>query len=82
VPLVSGVGFFLPIGLLPYPVPIDVVVGPPIDVPKYEGDVKSPEFHQLVNKTHAQYVAALKQLFDDNKEKYAKGNIELRLVDD
>lgn len=80
-PIVYGVGFFLPIGLLPYPVPIDVVVGAPIEVPKYDGDIDSAEFRALVDKYHGKYVNALKQLFDENKEKYGKGDVELRLVD-
>jgi hypothetical protein len=36
------------------------------------GDESSAEFAALVDQTHARYVAALRQLFQDNKEKYAK----------
>ena len=32
-----GRGFFLPFGFLPFPVPLDVVVGEPIHVEKFEG---------------------------------------------
>jgi Diacylglycerol acyltransferase len=36
-------GLFLGRGLLPLQTPINIVVGAPIDVPRFEGDVKSPE---------------------------------------
>lgn len=36
-PLCYGTGLLLPVGLLPYPVPLDVVVGSPLEVPKFEG---------------------------------------------
>ena len=36
-PVAFGKGIFLPWGLLPYPVPLNVVVGAPIDVEKFQG---------------------------------------------
>lgn len=36
IPLAFGRGVFLPFGLLPYPVPLHIVVGAPIEVEKYE----------------------------------------------
>lgn len=37
-PLYLGTGLFTSVGFLPYPVQLNVVVGAPIDVPKYEGE--------------------------------------------
>ncbi|KAL4526931.1 hypothetical protein Ndes2526A_g01348 [Nannochloris sp. 'desiccata'] len=37
IPLAFGRGVFLPYGLLPYPVPLNIVVGAPIEVEKYKG---------------------------------------------
>lgn len=37
VPLYFGRGLLLPWGFLPYPVPLDIVVGAPLAVPKFEG---------------------------------------------
>ncbi len=36
IPLAFGRGVFLPWGLLPYPVPLNIVVGAPIEVEKYQ----------------------------------------------
>jgi len=36
IPLAFGRGVFFPWGLLPYPVPLNIVVGAPIEVGKYE----------------------------------------------
>lgn len=80
-PLYFGRGFFLPFGFLPFPVPLDVVVGEPIHVEKFEGSESSGEFDALVDKYHAQYVAALQKLFEDNRHKHAKGEADLRLAE-
>lgn len=45
------------------------------------GDIHSAEFNALVDKYHAQYVAALRKLWEENREKYAKGEGELTLVE-
>lgn len=37
VPICIGVGLFMPFGILPYPVPLNIVIGKPIDVPRYTG---------------------------------------------
>jgi len=37
VPICIGVGLFMPFGILPYPVPLNIVIGKPVDVPKYTG---------------------------------------------
>lgn len=80
-PLAYGKGVFLPWGLLPLPVPIHAVIGDPIPVPKYEGDLDSAEFHALVDKYHSLYVDTLKKLFDDHKEKYADKDAVLEIVE-
>lgn len=80
-PLFFGTGFLLPLGLLPYPVPLDIVVGAPLDVPKFEGDESSAEFDALVDKYHGLFVAALQALFEAHREKYAKGEASLQLVE-
>lgn len=36
-PIAIGVGVFSPYGIMPYPVPLNIVVGKPIDVPKFTG---------------------------------------------
>lgn len=36
-PLYFGRGVLLPVGFLPFPVPLDVVVGEPLPVQKFEG---------------------------------------------
>jgi len=38
-PFAFGVGVFLPYGLVPYPVPLNVVMGAPIEVEQYKGVV-------------------------------------------
>lgn len=37
IPIYSGTGLFLPFGFLPFPVQMDVVVGAPIEVPRFTG---------------------------------------------
>lgn len=37
VPFFHGVGVFLPWGIVPYPVPINIVLGGALEVPKFEG---------------------------------------------
>jgi hypothetical protein len=72
VPLFYGTGLVLPWGFLPFPVPLEVVVGEPLEVERFSGDEGSAEFQALVDRLHARYVAALTELFDSNKEKFAK----------
>ena len=40
-PVAFGRGVFLPWGLLPYPVRLNIVVGAPIDVEKYTGNANT-----------------------------------------
>lgn len=80
-PIWRGRGLFGGRGILPLPRKLDVVVGAPIDVPRYDGDVTSAEFHALVDKYHAIYMEALQKLFDDNKDTYAQGESTLELAE-
>ncbi|KAK9831448.1 hypothetical protein WJX81_006091 [Elliptochloris bilobata] len=69
IPLVYGEGLFgLPFGILPHRVPITTVVGRPIEVPKFKGDLKSEEGQALVERYHAMFVAGLKQVWEEHKE--------------
>ena len=45
------------------------------------GDLHSAEFHALVDKYHATYTQALTKLFEEHKDKYAKGERDLRIVE-
>lgn len=58
------------------------VVSGALYVCRFDGDVKSPDGMQLVDEYHSQYVAALKALWNDNKDKYAKRRVsELQTVE-
>ena len=84
IPLAFGRGIFMPWGLLPYPVPLNIVVGAPIEVEKYEeaGSGRGGAvFEALVDKYHRQYVTALLELFDQHKEKFAKDAADMRLLE-
>jgi 2-acylglycerol O-acyltransferase 2 len=80
IPLAFGRGIFLPWGLLPYPVPLNIVVGAPIEVEKYDCQ-DGAVFDALVDKYHKQYVTALLQLFDQHKEKFAKEASDMRVLE-
>lgn len=70
-PFFWGVGLFGGTGLLCRKVPLTAVVGAPIQVEKFAGSCKDPAFAEQVDKYHAQYVEALKQLYEEHKQKYA-----------
>ncbi len=64
-PLAHGDGIMTPgTGLLPRRQPLHIVVGRPIDLPKYTGDLHSGEGQKLADEFHGQYVAALQALWD------------------
>ncbi|KAL3162067.1 diacylglycerol O-acyltransferase 1 [Trebouxia sp. C0009 RCD-2024] len=72
VPLFMGTGLLgYPLGLLPKPRPLVTVVGKPVPVPKWQGDLHSPEGRQLADKYHTLYVTALKDLYNQHKDLYA-----------
>jgi hypothetical protein len=81
IPLAFGRGLFLPWGLLPYPVPLNIVVGAPIEVEKYEASTRGAVFDALVDKYHRQYVTALLELFDGHRSKFAKHACDMRLLE-
>lgn len=80
-PVAFGRGVFLPWGLLPWPVPLNVVVGAPIDVERWEGEPGGAAFEAMVDKYHKLYVSALMKLFEDHKERFAKGAADMQLVE-
>jgi len=61
-------------GLMPYPKPLNVVVGGAVDFDPSKVLQDNPEagLDQFVDAYHEQYVAAVKKLYDQHKEKYAK----------
>lgn len=80
IPLFHARGIFnYQYGLMPYRLPINVVVGEPIDCP----EVKDPS-NELVQEYRDKYIASLKKLFNENRHKYWKNhpNSQLRIVDE
>ncbi|PSC70847.1 Diacylglycerol acyltransferase [Micractinium conductrix] len=80
------IGFTFPlyfgrIGLLPFGVPLDVVVGAPLALPKWEGPEEGAAYEAAVDRGHAAYCAALHSLFEQHRERYAKGEAGLQLVE-
>ena len=60
---------WLSIGLLPLPRKITTVVGEPVEIKRpFEGDLRSGEGAELVDKYHRRYLKALRKLYDDHKE--------------
>ncbi|KAA6422675.1 MAG: diacylglycerol acyltransferase type 2A [Trebouxia sp. A1-2] len=82
VPLAHGRGFFYgPVGLLPFREPINVVVGGPLQVEQYNGDMKSTEAEQLVSKYHQEYIQKLQALYDAHKDVFFSDRVsDMRLV--
>eukprot|EP00013_Stygamoeba_regulata_P029556 CAMPEP_0177648162 /NCGR_PEP_ID=MMETSP0447-20121125/10683_1 /TAXON_ID=0 /ORGANISM="Stygamoeba regulata, Strain BSH-02190019" /LENGTH=341 /DNA_ID=CAMNT_0019150789 /DNA_START=74 /DNA_END=1099 /DNA_ORIENTATION=- len=71
-PLFQGRGVFnYTFGILPQRRPLTAVVGAPIPLPKLE----NPSREQIL-KYHTIYVEALRQLFEDHREKYAQPGTE------
>jgi hypothetical protein len=56
---------------IPRKVPITVVVGHPIQVPKAARDDK--QFEAYVDDAHERYTAAIQQLYEDFREEYNDG---------
>ncbi|CAI4834350.1 CNT_collapsed_G0052210.mRNA.1.CDS.1 [Saccharomyces cerevisiae] len=63
-------------GLLPFRAPINVVVGRPIYVEK---KITNPP-DDAVNHFHDLYIAELKRLYYENREKYGVPDAELKIV--
>ncbi|CAG2118807.1 unnamed protein product [Medioppia subpectinata] len=73
-PMFHGRGIFqYNIGILPFRKPITTVVGKPIDVKQ----VDNPSDEEI-NELHNKYIKSLKELFEENNEKY--GNKDLKLI--
>lgn len=65
-------------GLMPYPKPLNVVVGAPVEfdpskVLQREPNNEQVGLEQFVDAYHEQYVAALKQLWNQHKDRYDSG---------
>lgn len=71
-PVLTGAGFWSGTGPLPRSLPLTTVVGSPVQVDKWEGSVSGPEFNAAVDKLHSRYVKALKDLWNENKDRYGK----------
>ncbi|KAL3145161.1 hypothetical protein ABBQ38_001761 [Trebouxia sp. C0009 RCD-2024] len=81
IPIFWGQGAITSIGFLPKRSPINTVVGAPIAVPRFAGDIKSPEGLNLTQEYHNKYVKALQTLWDTNKCKFSKDSVDLGLVE-
>lgn len=75
IPIFYGHSTFLPpalrwltFGLLPLPRKITTVVGEPVKVKQFKGDLRSGKGAELVNKVHRKYLKALRKLYDGHKE--------------
>jgi hypothetical protein len=58
-PLAWGEGLIILItrwGLLPHRVPLSTVVGPPLELPRWEGPCRGEEFDKAVELAHARWV--------------------------
>ncbi|KAF6248759.1 diacylglycerol acyltransferase [Scenedesmus sp. NREL 46B-D3] len=74
-PNAVGTGLFFGSGLMPFKRPLHTVVGAPVEFDPSAALKDYPEagLDQLVDAYHAQYVAALKQLWNEHKDKYDSG---------
>eukprot|EP00884_Botryococcus_braunii_P010435 jgi/Botrbrau1/19393/Bobra.0338s0023.1 len=75
-------GILVPFGLLAPSGrgPLPVVTGSPLECPKFEGDINSPEGMALVDEYHQKYIDSLLALWDKHKDEYApdrKGEMQL-----
>jgi hypothetical protein len=66
----------------PTPAPTECVTrGSCLAASRLAGDLESAEFSALVDKYHKRYVDALVALFNEHKDKYARGEGDLTLVE-
>ncbi|KAI7841882.1 hypothetical protein COHA_004411 [Chlorella ohadii] len=71
-PLAYGRGILgLSAGPWPEKVPLAAVVGAPLELPPFKGDLRSEAGRAHVDACHALYCAALQKLYDEHKDKYA-----------
>ena len=64
---------------MPHPVKLTLAIGPPIKVPK-PAEVGTEPPTELVEKVHAEYVAAVRALFESHKESAGYGDRQLNIV--
>ena len=71
-PFFWGVGLFSGLGLLPKSVPLNTVVGEPIDVPQYHATGPyDPRMHELVEEVHGRFLAAMQAMWETHKDRFA-----------
>ena len=82
VPLFHARGIFnYDVGLMPYRTTVNVVVGKPIKVVQ-QGGKEGKVDESYLDQVHAEYVAELKRLWNEYKNKFAKDReAELEIVD-
>ena len=73
VPFVRGRWFTL----MPFAIPVTLVIGPPMELPRVEEKDLTDE---IVDKYHAKHVEALRKLYDEHKEACGYGDITLKIV--
>eukprot|EP00877_Chromochloris_zofingiensis_P002359 jgi/Chrzof1/12123/Cz06g22030.t1_DGAT2G[v5.2] len=72
-PEAVGVGLFTKLGLMPYPRPLNVVVGKPVSFDPSSLDLnKEQSLDVFVDAYHAQYKTALQDLWQQHKNTFAK----------
>lgn len=69
-------------GLMPHPLPLNVVVGPPVvfDIARCEGGEEVDSLDKMVDSYHAQYVKAMRKLYSEHAPKYTPG-VPLNIVE-
>jgi len=71
-PFFWGVGLLSEHGLLPKSVPLNTVVGEPIDVPRYQAlGPYDPKMSELVEEFHGRFLSAMKAMWEAHKDEYA-----------
>lgn len=78
VPMLRGRWFTL----MPWPVPVTLVVGRPLEVPHWaDPDTwTTTAFHEAVDEAHAKYIEALQQLYDEHKDAAGYRDVHLRIL--
>lgn len=69
-------------GPLPERVPLVTVIGAPIRLPEFKGDLRSDEGQAVVDACHRRYCEALVDLYDQHKDEYAPNRAQdMRFVE-
>ena len=81
VPLAFGRGLLGGKGVLPNPAPLNIVIGEPLEVDKWTGDIEGSEWDAAVDDLHEKYMQATVELYHAHQKKYAQDAAEIRLVE-